>query len=172
MWASSLSPSWEWSILSICRCRGNPVRSLAMSPRGCEDVLGSVYSEVAGIPISWLGFAFYLVEFGASVFAVFGGTEPLRLLFWPATAAFLVSAILTGVQIFVLEAYCEYCLHLGRSLDGNISSRVAWLEIPERLRERRKKMSFSHDFGRILEQPIAEVCRAEEERLNPCRDDN
>ena len=28
---------------------------------GCEDVLGSVYSEVAGIPISWLGFAFYLV---------------------------------------------------------------------------------------------------------------
>ena len=80
---------------------------------GCEDVLGSVYSEVAGIPISWLGFAFYLVAFGASVFAVFGGTETLRLLFWPATAAFLVSAILTGVQIFVLEAYCEYCLTSG-----------------------------------------------------------
>ena len=80
---------------------------------GCEDVLGSVYSEVAGIPISWLGFAFYLVAFGASVFEVFGGTETLRLLFWPATAALLVSAILTGIQIFVLEAYCEYCLTSG-----------------------------------------------------------
>ena len=77
---------------------------------GCGDVLSSVYSEVAGIPISWFGLGFYVLAFGASVFEVFGGTAALGWLRWPAAAAFAVSLVLTGIQMFVLEAYCEYCL--------------------------------------------------------------
>lgn len=77
---------------------------------GCGDVLTSAYSEVAGVPISWLGFAFYLTVFTVAAFALFGGNATLALLRWPAAAALGVSAVLTGVQAFVLEAYCEYCL--------------------------------------------------------------
>lgn len=77
---------------------------------GCGDVLTSAYSAVGGIPISWFGFAFYLTIFGATVFDVFGGVDTFRRLRAPATVALVVSAVLTGIQAFVLDAYCEYCL--------------------------------------------------------------
>ena len=77
---------------------------------GCSDVLTSVYSEIGGVPISWLGFVFYATAFGATVFDAFGGADTFRFLRWPATAALVVSAVLTGIQAFVLQAYCEYCL--------------------------------------------------------------
>jgi uncharacterized membrane protein len=77
---------------------------------GCGDVLNSVYSEIAGIPLSWFGLAFYLTAFAITVFDVFGGLETFRLLRWPATAALGVSVVLTGIQAFALEAYCQYCL--------------------------------------------------------------
>jgi uncharacterized membrane protein len=62
------------------------------------------------VPISWFGFAFYLAVFSCAVFAAFGDDWLLKLVFWPALAAFLVSAGLVGIQAFVLEAYCQYCL--------------------------------------------------------------
>jgi uncharacterized membrane protein len=77
---------------------------------GCNDVLTSPYSELAGIPISWFGFAFYVSVFSSAVFAGFGSEKPLGWIFWPAAAAFLISLVLTGIQAFVLRAFCEYCL--------------------------------------------------------------
>ena len=89
--------------------RGKPVPCTITS--GCEEVLNSRFSEVAGIPISWFGFAFYLAVFSAAVFARFGDDDRLmNLIFWPALAAFLISAGLVAVQAFVLTAYCQYCL--------------------------------------------------------------
>ena len=77
---------------------------------GCGDVLNSVDPEVGPIPVSWFGLAFYVAVFSAAVFEVFGRRISIRLVIWPAAAALAVSAILTGIQMFVLEAYCEYCL--------------------------------------------------------------
>jgi len=77
---------------------------------GCNDVLTSRYSELAGVPISWFGLAFYVAVFGAAVFELFGSPKALSWIFWPAAAAFVVSAGLTGIQAFALEAFCEYCL--------------------------------------------------------------
>jgi uncharacterized membrane protein len=77
---------------------------------GCEDVLNSEYSELAGIPISWFGFVFYLAVFSCAVFSSFGAPHLLKWVFWPALAAFAVTLVLVGIQAFVLEAYCEYCL--------------------------------------------------------------
>jgi uncharacterized membrane protein len=88
--------------------RGGPPVPCSIT-NGCGDVLTSVYSEVGGIPISWLGFAFYLLAFGVAVFSVFG-TAALRLLRWPAAFAFAVSLVLTGIQGLVLDAWCQYCL--------------------------------------------------------------
>ena len=77
---------------------------------GCEEVLNSRFSALAGIPISWFGFAFYLTVFSVAVFAIFSEEGPLKLIFWPALAAFLISAGLVGVQAFILKAWCQYCL--------------------------------------------------------------
>src|SRR5262245_47119795 len=43
---------------------------------GCNEVITSRYSELAGIPISWFGFAFYLAVFSSAVFALFGTLQP------------------------------------------------------------------------------------------------
>ena len=78
--------------------------------RGCNDVLSSRYSEIAGFPISWFGFAFYLTALSCGVFESTGTMGALKLLFWPSVAAFAVSVGLVGIQAFVLRAFCEYCL--------------------------------------------------------------
>jgi uncharacterized membrane protein len=88
--------------------RGKPVPCAITT--GCEEVLNSPYSAVAGVPISWFGFAFYLSVFSAGAFALFGNESLLKLLFWPALAAFVISVGLVGIQAFVLRAYCQYCL--------------------------------------------------------------
>jgi uncharacterized membrane protein len=88
--------------------RGKPVPCSITS--GCEEVLNSKYSTLAGIPISWFGFAFYLTVFSAAVFAAFGNEAVLRLIFWPILAAFIISMGLVAIQAFVLHAYCQYCL--------------------------------------------------------------
>lgn len=87
--------------------------------QGCEQVLTSAYSEIAGVPISWFGVAFYTVALLCGVFE-WCGISGLRLLIWPATAAVLVSAVLVGIQSFVLNAFCEYCL-LSASLSTGIA---------------------------------------------------
>ena len=88
--------------------RGKPVVCSITS--GCDEVLNSKYSAVGGVPISWLGFLFYLTVFSSSAFALFGEERVLRWIFWIALPAFLVSLGLFGVQAFVLHAYCQYCL--------------------------------------------------------------
>jgi uncharacterized membrane protein len=77
---------------------------------GCEEVLNSRYSELAGVPISWFGFVFYLAVFSCVVFAGFGNPGLLRWVVRLSVPAFAISLVLVGLQVFVLEAYCEYCL--------------------------------------------------------------
>src|SRR5437773_12110407 len=82
---------------------------------GCTDVLTSKYSVVAGIPLSWVGVAFYVAIFSLAVFAILderpepAGT-PLRVIFYVSGVALIISALLVGVQAFILKAFCEYCL--------------------------------------------------------------
>jgi len=78
--------------------------------KGCNDVLTSRFSTLVGVPISWFGLAFYLSVFSAAVLAFSGVAKLIRLVFWPALAAFVTSLVLLGIQAFVLHAYCEYCL--------------------------------------------------------------
>ena len=89
--------------------RGGPPVACHVT-KGCNDVLTSRFSTLAGIPISWFGLAFYLAVFGCAIFELSGSGNLVRLIFWPAMFAFLVSLSLTSIQAFVLHAYCEYCL--------------------------------------------------------------
>lgn len=81
--------------------------------RGCTDVVTSRYSAVFGVPISWFGFAFYLGVFSLGVFSRFETEQTdqwLKWVFWLSGIALVVSAMLTGIQAFILRAFCEYCL--------------------------------------------------------------
>jgi uncharacterized membrane protein len=89
--------------------RGGPPVACHIT-KGCNDVLTSRYSTLAGIPISWFGLAFYVAVLSCGVFELSGSAKIARLIFWPSLLAFLVSISLTSIQAFVLHAYCEYCL--------------------------------------------------------------
>jgi uncharacterized membrane protein len=78
--------------------------------RGCTEVITSRYSEVMGIPISVFGLIFYIAVFSLAIFEILGAAKTLNWVFWPATAALAVSALLVGIQAFALNNYCEYCL--------------------------------------------------------------
>jgi uncharacterized membrane protein len=82
---------------------------------GCTDVLTSKYSSIAGIPLSWFGLAFYVTILSLVVFKVFEDVErplefPLPVVFYLTGAGLVVSALLVGIQAFILKAFCEYCL--------------------------------------------------------------
>src|SRR5215469_12416086 len=82
---------------------------------GCTDVLTSKYSLIAGIPLSWFGLAFYITILSLVVFKVFEDVEsplafPLPAVFYLTGAGLVVSALLVGIQAFILKAFCEYCL--------------------------------------------------------------
>ena len=111
--------------LAIERRAGRPIPCHVT--RGCEDVLHSRYSELLGIPLSSLGFVFYLFVFSCAVFEAVGATNTLRWIFWPALAGLGVSVVLVGIQAFVLNAYCEYCLG-----SAGLVTAIFLLALPER----------------------------------------
>ena len=77
---------------------------------GCEQVLTSQYSAVFGIPISLIGLAFYLTVFSLAVFELSGTSKTLKWVFALASIGLAISAVLVGIQAFILKSYCEYCL--------------------------------------------------------------
>jgi uncharacterized membrane protein len=82
---------------------------------GCTDVLTSKYSELAGVPLSWFGLVFYFVIFSVVVIRLFEDSEhPMNqlsaVIFYLAGAALVISALLVGIQAFILKEFCEYCL--------------------------------------------------------------
>ena len=77
---------------------------------GCNDVLTSSYSKVAGVPLSSIGLVFYLTIFSLAIFQIFDSARTLPWIFWLALPGLLISVALVGIQAFVLKAFCEYCL--------------------------------------------------------------
>jgi uncharacterized membrane protein len=82
---------------------------------GCTDVLTSKYSAIAGIPLSSIGLVFYITILSLMVFKIFEDPKqplnlPLSAVFYLTGAGLVVSALLVGVQAFILKAFCEYCL--------------------------------------------------------------
>ena len=79
---------------------------------GCEKVLTREYSTVFGVPISLGGIIFYLAVLG---FAFHFLLQPIdkratQLLLAMSTVGLLTSAYLTGLQAFVIRAWCQFCL--------------------------------------------------------------
>jgi uncharacterized membrane protein len=74
---------------------------------GCETVQKSSYSEIAGIPVAMLGLGGYI----AILATLLVRGEATRL--WTAALALVgagFSAYLTYLELFVIDAICQWCV--------------------------------------------------------------
>lgn len=74
---------------------------------GCETVQASRYATVLGIPVALLGFLSYA---GLIVSAAFWGEVGIYLGFLISLIGTLFSAYLTYLEVFVIDALCQWCL--------------------------------------------------------------
>lgn len=82
---------------------------------GCVSVNASPYSEILGVPVAALGSLMYLslLVIGAGLWRAKDPRSASRLMlsgFVIALAGALFSLYLTGIEAFVLQAYCMWCL--------------------------------------------------------------
>lgn len=99
--------------LSYLKLDNTPAICIEGAAFDCGTVLNSVYSELAGIPIAWLGLAVNLIvltllllEKRVAFVAEFG----ITLIFGLVLFAFLFSMYLIYVQAFLIQAFCPWCL--------------------------------------------------------------
>ncbi len=74
---------------------------------GCERVQASEYSELAGIPVALLGLIGYVL-IGASLFL--RGDLGRVTTFFLTLVGFLFSLYLTYLELFVIDAICQWCV--------------------------------------------------------------
>lgn len=74
---------------------------------GCHTVQSSEYSELAGIPVAWLGIAAYV---GLLVAALLPGPAGRALGLFTAVVSFGFSAWLTYAELVLIDAICAWCV--------------------------------------------------------------
>ncbi|MFI5028238.1 MAG: vitamin K epoxide reductase family protein [Solirubrobacterales bacterium] len=74
---------------------------------GCETVAGSSYSHLLGVNVAVFGVIAYLALFAA---AMLKGDGARMTGFAVSLAGFGFSVYLTYVELFVIEAVCEWCV--------------------------------------------------------------
>jgi len=77
----------------------------------CSAVLASQYAAVWGVPISVPGILYYTLIFALSLLLLrTRNVLFLKGIVWISGVGFLASLGLVSIQLFVLEAICEYCM--------------------------------------------------------------
>jgi uncharacterized membrane protein len=94
--------------LTVQHLTGQSVRCTVSS--GCSAVLSSPYATFAGVPTAAFGALAYFAAFSFATLATFGyGRARIGLAL--LIAPMLITTLwLLYVQVFVLRAYCEFCL--------------------------------------------------------------
>ena len=78
---------------------------------GCEVVTASAYSAIFGVPVALLGAIYYFLMFVGAIFAWQKGSDYyFRLLGRATWIGFLTSLWFIYVQLFVINAFCIYCI--------------------------------------------------------------
>lgn len=78
---------------------------------GCQEVLGSQYSDIIGIPLALLGSLYYLFVLIAAMLYIDSQNKwALKIISIFPTIGFLFSIWLTYLQAYVIKAFCQYCL--------------------------------------------------------------
>jgi uncharacterized membrane protein len=74
---------------------------------GCGTVQKSEYSELAGVPVAWLGLLAYV---GLLIAALLPGQLGRALGLFTAVVSFGFSAWLTYAELFIIDAICAWCV--------------------------------------------------------------
>jgi uncharacterized membrane protein len=78
---------------------------------GCEEVTTSKYSSIFGIPVALLGALYYFfVLILALIYKDTRKQRVIELIFLMSTVGILMSAWFVYLQIFVIQAICQYCM--------------------------------------------------------------
>jgi uncharacterized membrane protein len=98
--------------LSVKRLTGG---SLACSRWAqCDVVNNSVYAKIYGVPVAFIGLVGYFLLLGLALAALqtWGPTQRrvLAISFLLALGGFGFSAYLTYIELFVIEAICNWCV--------------------------------------------------------------
>jgi uncharacterized membrane protein len=99
--------------LSITKLSNVNVPCPKVGAVNCDIVQNSMYSQIGPIPIQFLGLAAYLVILGVLLLeprVPFFEAKGKLLVFGMTLFGFLYSAFLTGIEAFVLQAWCPYCV--------------------------------------------------------------
>lgn len=94
--------------LTIERLAGHAVRCTITN--GCNEVLGSAYATIMGVPLSALGALAYFTVFSLAILTAFGYQTARALLFYLVALMLLFTIWLFILQAFVLHAFCQFCL--------------------------------------------------------------
>lgn len=101
--ATSAFLAWEYA-------RGGTI-ACPVAGTGCDDVRGSAFSAVLGIPVPWLGLAYYgTVALLEIVRAEARGRLVDRLILGSAVAGVVASGVFTYLEAYVIGAWCFWCL--------------------------------------------------------------
>lgn len=77
---------------------------------GCHEVQASPYSAFFGIPTAAYGVLFYFILGTlAALWTTYNQKMSFFLLLW-TSVGFAVSIVLSGIEAFVLEAWCTWCV--------------------------------------------------------------
>lgn len=78
---------------------------------GCEKVLTSDWSVIAGLPVSLFGTLYYLLVIALALgYLTTGKKLALKLAAAATMLGFAFTLFLTGIQLFDLKEWCFYCL--------------------------------------------------------------
>lgn len=94
--------------LTIEHISGRSVRCTIV--QGCSTVLSSAYASYSGIPLALVGAIAYFTVFSLATLAAFDYKLAGKLLVPLVAGMLLVTVWLTYLQMFVIEAFCQFCL--------------------------------------------------------------
>lgn len=94
--------------LTINHLTGETARCTVTS--GCNEVLGSAYASIGGVPVAAAGALAYFTVFSLATLALFGYRQARTLMALVVALMLLATLWLLFVQAFILHKYCEYCL--------------------------------------------------------------
>jgi len=106
--------AWVGTLIALLLWEGAVSSLLCSSRGGCETVLGSVYSEIRGVPLPVIGLVFYLIQLGLWLAVLGISSQMWRLRFVDGILGLAIVGVtfstgLMYVQFGVLHAFCPLC---------------------------------------------------------------